>query len=505
MIYTAELFGSPTKRIMDPVHGSIPIFSHEQKIIDDALFQRLRHILQNDVVFLVFPGSKHNRFLHSIGTMHMVSSLFVQITSSYLSSRKSDSITLAQRKSVNYIYCCLRLAALLHDSGHHPFSHQFENSEPIREILNLSLFEKLWANIDYQKFYKNDIQELTHEHFSVRIAYKILTTQNIASTTDIATEDVLSFLETTENDPSVGLIDHCKRFLTIFVPGIEGTMSNITSDKIVTSFLKFLKSLISGELDADKMDYILRDSYFSGCRYGMYNKDHLINSLRLGYEPFFSLTNLHKDKFSNIFDVEFSLAILEKGIGALEDFVYARYQLYLELYNHKTVSGFRKLLSLALTEIISEKDYKAQIEATLSNLDNLTNFTDTFFWEKFREYSKRHPNSACRMLITRDKLKYIGKRVNEDEEQIKTECIRLSHSTKTTVGYWISKIKFSKINERFNTIKILVKENQSLQLKKISTVTNFFDKFDGTDIYHLFEINDFNKSPTVNTLDNKIT
>lgn len=73
MINSFEIFGTPSKRIMDPVHGSIPVFSHEMRVIDDALFQRLRNIVQNDVVFLVFPGARHNRFLHSIGTMHMIS------------------------------------------------------------------------------------------------------------------------------------------------------------------------------------------------------------------------------------------------------------------------------------------------------------------------------------------------------------------------------------------------------------------------------------------------
>jgi HD superfamily phosphohydrolase len=246
-----------------------------------------------------------------------------------------------------------------------------------------------------------------------------------------------------------------------------------------------LKTFISGELDADKMDYILRDSYFSGCRYGVYNKDHLLNSLRIGYEPFMEKTNDTKQ----IFDVQFSLAVLEKGVGALEDFIYARYQLYLELYNHKTVSGFRKLLTLSLEEVLSIEDNKNEVKCMLSNLDSFANFTDTFFWEKFREYAKNNCRSACYMLVNRVTLPYIGKRTNEVENDIKLLCQRLSKTKNKKIDYWKSKIKFSDIDEAFNYIKVLVKqEDGTRKLKKIPRVTDFFAKFDRKDIYHLFEI-----------------
>jgi deoxynucleoside triphosphate triphosphohydrolase SAMHD1 len=490
MINTAEIFGTPIKRMMDPVHGSISIYSHEQKIIDDPLFQRLRHILQNDVVFLVFPGAKHNRLLHSIGTMHMVSSLFIQITSSYLANKDSNNISLHQKKSIQYIHCCLRLAALLHDTGHCPFSHQFEHAEAIKDIFTPALFKNIWGDIDYKQFYKHPIKGISHEHFSVRIAYEILTKQNIFSQANINIEDVLFFLETTENEASTTLIEHCTNFIEIFVPGVKLLIQGESFLSILNSFLKFLKSFISGELDADKMDYILRDSYFSGCRYGMFNKDHLVNSLRIGYELFnVNQKNVKVGSASEIFDVEFSLAILEKGIGALEDFVYARYQLYLELYNHKTVSGFRKLLSIALSEILSNQSDRQEIELHLSSLAGFSNFTDTFFWQKFRKHSEDNPNSACRMLINRNKLHYIGKRINEKEEDVETLCIRLSKSKGQKIEYWKSHVKFSKINDYFSNIKILVKqEDGTRKLKKISRVTDFFGKFDKKDIYHLFEI-----------------
>lgn len=481
------MFGVPTKRIMDPVHGSIPIYSHEQIIIDTPLFQRLRHILQNDVLFLVFPGAKHNRLLHSIGTMHMASMLFTQITSAYIAYKKIELLDDEQKRSIQYIHCCLRLAALLHDAGHFPFSHQFEECEAVEPFLRPSLLKDLWGNVPVNKW--NEIYEIkenkkiSHEDFSVRIAYEILSKENILSGVDLKVRDILFFLETAKSGPSETLLSHCQNIVKVLFS--DATKDSFNPD-IITSFLKYLKSFISGELDADKMDYILRDSYFSGCRYGMYNKDHLVNSLRVGYELFFN-------KKGEFFDVEFSLAILEKGIGALEDFVYARYQLYLELYNHKTVSGFRKLLSLAIAEILTTEENKIEVKSILLDLQKFSNFTDTFFWEKFRNHAKANPDSACDRLINRKKLMYVMRKIDEDETDIDLFCDRYYQKYAIRLGYWKSRVKFSEISPKFKSIKVLVREESEdgklkHRLKRVATITDFFSKFQRKEIYHLFEI-----------------
>jgi HD superfamily phosphohydrolase len=487
MVYTAELFGVPTKTLMDPVHGSIPIYSHEQLLIDTPLFQRLRHILQNDVVFLVFPGAKHNRLLHSIGTMHMASTLFTKITSRHLAQIQFKDLSEVQRKSIQYLHCCVRLAALLHDIGHFPFSHQFEECDAVAPFLKPSLLQELWGAVSgdaWKLVYEIDKEKkkISHEDFSVRIAYEILTKSNVLSEVDFEVRDILFFLENSKNVPSNILKSHCENIIQIPLKN-----ENIDlNPNIIKSFLNYLKSFISGELDADKMDYILRDSYFSGCRYGMYNKDHLLNSLRVGYEPFF-------DKGGNLYDVDFSLAILEKGMGALEDFVYARYQLYLELYNHKTVSGLRKLLSLAIGEILSSKEAQKEIKDILLDVNKFSNFTDTFFWEKFRRYANINPNSASYRLINRQKLKYVMKFENQDQNDIDLFCERHYERNGVRIGYWKSKIKFSEISPKFKSIKVLLKNDTNpkqptYELKKLSEETDFFTKFQRQEIYHLFEI-----------------
>ena len=172
-----ELFGAPTQLIMDPVHGGIPFFKHEKRVINHPLFQRLRHIKQNDMLFLVFPGATHSRFQHSIGTMHVAGKLMKNMIRVYLIESyhvRKKIVSKFQSEAISYIYFCLRLAALLHDTGHAPFSHAFESSPEIKKILNgKETFEKLWKGENWQKYYKKIPDIICHEHYSVRCAHKI--------------------------------------------------------------------------------------------------------------------------------------------------------------------------------------------------------------------------------------------------------------------------------------------------------------------------------------------
>lgn len=479
MISTIQLFGTPTKRLMDPVHGSIPLFTHEVAVIDHPLFQRLRHILQNDVVFMVFPGCKHDRFLHSVGTMHMVSAIFEQITGAYVVKVRALTLDLEKRNSIKYLYCCLRLAALLHDTGHAPFAHQFEYSDAIKKVMSGELFDVIWKGAPVEKIYHEKPTSIQHEHYSVRIAYEILHSIGRISELEIDPLDVLYFLETTKMNVSSRLKSAVGDFFSLFN---EVTPLNLDTSGPEASFLALLRSFISGEIDADKMDYMLRDSHFSGVNYGKFNKDHLINTLRIGWDK--------PEIIGGRIQTSFSLAILDKGVMALEDFVYARYQLYHELYNHRTVSGLRKILSLAIDEIMMEEEISAKVVAILQNVRMFPDFTDTFFWEAFRSYASQNPNSYCQKLILREPLDYHSKVENEDEADVKRHCREVGRTVVGEIVYWRSEIKFSKIDDYFKSIKVLVKDygTESIRLEKITKVTDFFDKFDKKEIFHLFRL-----------------
>jgi HD superfamily phosphohydrolase len=137
MTINDDIFGIGTKQIMDPVHGGFRVYSHELKIIDSPLFQRLRFIKQNDVANLVFPGALHTRFQHSLGVMHIAGRVYRSVIMNHLNwtaATRTTPLSQETANSIRYFYFCFRLAALMHDTGHFPFSHEFEKSAVIKNV-----------------------------------------------------------------------------------------------------------------------------------------------------------------------------------------------------------------------------------------------------------------------------------------------------------------------------------------------------------------------------------
>ena len=111
---------SPTY-LADPIHESILIQEYERLIIDSPMFQRLRKIRQLGNVFLLFPGALHTRFEHSIGVMHIAGQYFDALF------RRIRSESNEVSKALDNVRRVVRLAGLLHDIGHGPFSHLYES------------------------------------------------------------------------------------------------------------------------------------------------------------------------------------------------------------------------------------------------------------------------------------------------------------------------------------------------------------------------------------------
>lgn len=189
-------------RIVDPIHGFINVHRHEIGIIDSPVFQRLRRIRQLAGAHLVYPGAQHSRFEHSLGTMHVASqAASILEEKNYLDSDDVKS---------------LRLAALLHDIGHGPFSHLFE------EVLQKK-------------------QKISHEKIG----------ENLILKSEIG--DLIS----------KGGFD--KTFISRLAFG--------------NSKYQFMNEIISGGLSADMMDYLLRDGYFTGAEHARIDFKRIINSL----------------------------------------------------------------------------------------------------------------------------------------------------------------------------------------------------------------------------------
>lgn len=200
--------------VRDPVHGFIRATDLEANIISSRPSQRLRSIRQLGLTHLVFPGAEHSRFAHTLGAMHLAGRLYDALAEIPLSPL-DRGVNSAMRQQV-------RVAALLHDVGHAPFSHSAE-----------SLFD---GPID-------------HEEMSRRIALSA---------------ELSPIFESHNFDPAP------------VVEILSGQGKGV---------YRLLGQMISSELDVDKMDYLLRDSLFCGVEYGRFDLDRILDTVRPILDP----------------------------------------------------------------------------------------------------------------------------------------------------------------------------------------------------------------------------
>ncbi len=236
--------------INDPVHGFIGITETEAKIIDSLPYQRLRRIKQLSGGHFVYPTAEHTRFGHCIGVMYLAG----------LSGRRLLSqMGLGDQKLQE-----VRIAGLLHDIGHGPFSHVFE------EVL----IEKRGMN---------------HEDVTEWLILK-------SELGDLLEADGIS-----------------KNRIADLVRGRHKTKK----DAIIAG-------IVAGQIDSDKMDYLIRDSFYCGVNYGLVDIHRLIDSIEI----------------SKDYQMYFDIA----ARGALESFLVARYEMFLNVYYHKTVRSVEVML-----------------------------------------------------------------------------------------------------------------------------------------------------------------
>ncbi|MDQ3975446.1 MAG: HD domain-containing protein [Thermoproteota archaeon] len=268
--------------ITDPIHRYIRFSETEREIVDTVIFQRLRGIRQLAGAHLVYPSAQHSRFEHSIGTMHIAG---------YAGETLLSKGYFGDEDKVQQ----LRLAALLHDVGHGPFSHLFE--EVLMEKHNMN-----HEDMGKQIISRSEISDILGKH-------------------------------------GYNSSDICK---------LSFGQSNI----------QFFNEIISGALSADMMDYLPRDSLFTGVEYGKIDYHRLISSFEV-------TTDGH-------------LAINKSALYSLESMLISRYEMYKAVYFHKTVRSAEVML---LRSIMLADE---QLNLTDKTLNKYLSLTDEITLERIR-------------------------------------------------------------------------------------------------------------------------
>jgi len=278
--------------IRDPVHGFIRADPLEAALIDSRPVQRLRWIRQLGLTFMVFPGAEHSRFSHALGAMHLAGRLYDALTARGGAPFPAGAGTRERR--------LVRAAALLHDVGHAPFSHSAEGQ-----------FE---GGID-------------HEEMTRRL---------------LATDEIAAVFERLGGGLAAADV---ARLLAAGAGEAEGEAEPAAAERL-------LAQIVSGELDADKMDYLLRDGLYCGVRYGSYDLERLLDTVAAIEDPETG---------------GWGIGVDEGGVHALEALVMARYYMFTQVY----FSVIGKALELHLSRWLEEerRRWPADPEAFLAEDD----------------------------------------------------------------------------------------------------------------------------------------
>lgn len=276
--------------------GTNSFFEHEIATIDTPIVQRLKYISQLGPAYNVFPTARHSRFEHTLGVAILIKRMWDALESNNSFTFLSDS----KKKKNNFFN--LRMAALLHDIGHCPFSH---------------VSETVLKDFSIMRVQTSKLKASPHEILS----YYMLKSDVFQEFFNKLSGVYSTSLNRTKLDGNK---------IADYVIG-----KNIEPDE------QYLNDLINGEIDADKLDYIIRDSYFSGVPSSI-GIDRLLLSLRIEEIP------------SDSGDVR-KLVLHEKGMASLEQLISAKTILYSSVYHHQKVRALDCMIVTILRKIIRKE------------------------------------------------------------------------------------------------------------------------------------------------------
>ena len=344
--------------IRDPIHVFVRLNSHEREVLNSRPFQRLRHIHQLALTYLVYPGATHKRFEHSLGVMELAGRVFDIVTNS---NNVSDEIRFLldpvnHHEGLGYWRLALRMAALCHDIGHLPFSHaaekellpeDWDHERLTRIVIESKEMKQIWADM---------IPPLKPEHV-VKLA--------------------------------IG--------------------PKKTKDLEFSDWETILSEIIVGDaFGVDRMDYLLRDSYHTGVAYGRFDHYRLIDTLRI--LPAHPSEN---DQGSQ----EPALGVEEGGLHSAEALMLARYFMYSQVYFHPV----RRIYDIHLMDFLKDWLRDGQFSTTLEGHLKLTDNEIISALLKLAQSKAKRGHLHARRIVNREHFKVIYER-NPRDLQVNPEA-----------------------------------------------------------------------------------
>jgi len=349
------------RRISDPVHNTIGLSRAEVAVIGTRCFQRLRNIKQLGLASLVFPGADYSRLSHSIGVCHITG----RILEALRLNCPNFKITEAELQEY-------RLAGLLHDLGHYPFSHAMQDA-----IENYCSGGALAGSEGGgpKEFYKHEV---------------------LGGALLVNDAELRNVLDTYSIDAS--------KVADIFRRAGPAKLTN----------------LISSDLDADRIDYLLRTAHFSGLPYGAVDLEYLLTQLRL-------------DSMGRI-------CLTRKALRAADHFLLSRYFDYQQVAFHKTVVALELVLKDVMEVLLTNGIFdctKAGIDTQIAN-NNWNTFDDAAVWAKIKELAHITDDPMIKLkaqsLLARAPAKLVGQYERLGSEKLYSDFARAGKSLKRLKG-----------------------------------------------------------------------
>lgn len=440
-----------TDHILDNIYGQIGLTDVENQIERLSIFKRLHNLSQLGLVKWIFPCALHTRYTHSIGVMHVAGKMATHININMKMSFFSDSEIQI-----------LRLAGLLHDIGHYPFSHNIERA--YKDIQNATVentdevsknIDKLtgcpyYLNPDYKfehitdkeqlkdlKLEKEDIFQkklsgssgLHHESVGKEIIVNNKEIRDALMYNFVLIKQPRSgkyvlnpFFAPKKNGKKVDKVEYTEveKIVSSLVSAIGNiVIGNYEYDVSVFPCLdkySAMIQLIHSDMDADNIDYLLRDATFSGTSYGTMDMSILLNSL-------------YVTRFKNQYNSEdkYIIGISKKGIGAVEQFLYGKFMAYSQMIFSKYTSILEAMMYRIASEsiIFNDKIYERKkllqmVKSEYTDIKYL-GFTDHYIFNKLYEMQdninsmKKLPKSIVSRLTHSNAFDLYSKGESENE------------------------------------------------------------------------------------------